>query len=83
MCEKCSDIDAKLARYEQLATMVIDHGALESIKRLIANLVAERGHLHSKSPRIRAGTSAAIIDFRRIRIANSNDRLPNAYPIED
>jgi hypothetical protein len=51
MCEQCSDIDAKLARYEQLATMVIDHGALASIKRLIANLVAERGYLHSKSPR--------------------------------
>ena len=75
MCKKCSDIDAKLARYEQLATMVINHGALESIKRLIANLVAERGCQHSRSPRIRTGTSAAIIDFRRIRVANNNDRL--------
>jgi hypothetical protein len=77
MCEKCSDIDAKLARYEQLARMIIDHGALESIKRLIANLVAERGHLHSRSPRIRTRTSAAIIDFGRIRVANKSPRPIN------
>ena len=74
MCKKCDDIDAKLARYEQLATMVIDHGALESIKRLTANLVTERGYLHSKPPRT---GSATIIDFRRIRTANKSLRLTN------
>jgi hypothetical protein len=47
MCEKCSDIDAKMARYQRLSVMIIDPGALESIKRLIANLVAERAYLHS------------------------------------
>ena len=84
MCAKCGDIDAKLARFQQLATMVIDHGALESIRRLIANLVAERAYLHStRPPRIRTGTRATVIDFAEFRAANSKDRLPDAFPVEN
>jgi hypothetical protein len=75
MCEKCGDIDAKLARYERLAAIVIDHGALESIERLIANLVAERAYLHSRSPLIRAETPAAVIDFGEFRTAKRSRRL--------
>jgi hypothetical protein len=85
VCAKCSDIDIKLARYKQLSTMIIDRGALESIERLIANLVAVRADLHSKpehSSVARGPSRADVIDLGAIRKASSNDRLPHAYPIK-
>ena len=77
MCDKCGDIDAKLARYEQLAAIVIDHGPLGCIERIIANLVAERADLHSRPPRTQTETSAAVIDFGEFRAANRSGRLPH------
>jgi hypothetical protein len=77
MCVKCSDIDAKMARYQRLSTMVIEHGALESIKRLIANLAAERAYLHSRPEKqlgIQTSMRARVIDFGGIRAERLGSR---------
>jgi hypothetical protein len=46
MCEKCSEIDIRLARYRALSGAVTDRLALESIERLIADLEAQKAYLH-------------------------------------
>ena len=48
MCNRCVEIDAQTTRYQALAKSVTDEGALESIARLIAALVAERLRLHAE-----------------------------------
>jgi hypothetical protein len=57
--------------------MVVDHGALESIKRLIANLVAERAYLHSrpeKPPGIQTSARDRVIGSGGIRAERLRSR---------
>jgi hypothetical protein len=46
MCEKCQPIDAQLERYRRLYAMVTDRQTSEGIKRLIAELEANKKALH-------------------------------------
>ena len=46
MCDRCSKIDERIRHYQDLAKLVLDQGALESIARLIVGLEAENRILH-------------------------------------
>jgi hypothetical protein len=46
MCDKCTELDKKIDRYEELSGWVIDKTALEGIHFLIAKYKAERKALH-------------------------------------
>ena len=46
MCDKCTELDKKIDRYEELSGWGIDKTALEGIHFLIAKYKAERKALH-------------------------------------
>jgi hypothetical protein len=46
LCEKCKDIDDKMARYRRLSRAVNDKPVMESLDRLIADLELEKAALH-------------------------------------
>jgi hypothetical protein len=46
MCQSCVDIDKRVERYRQLLRSTTDPAEMERIKRLIAELYAERVRLH-------------------------------------
>jgi hypothetical protein len=46
MCEKCKQLDERIARYRDLSHRVTDQQTLEGIKRLIADLDAQKKVLH-------------------------------------
>jgi hypothetical protein len=48
MCEKCAEIDARMARYRSLRGAVTDKLTLEGIDRLIADLESQKIALHPK-----------------------------------
>jgi len=47
MCEKCIQIDAKIAQYRKLAAGILDKGVLQNIDKLISDLEAQKRFLHS------------------------------------
>lgn len=49
MCEKCVELEAKIAHYRQLAGSVADRRALDGIDALIASLQAKITDLHPKA----------------------------------
>lgn len=46
MCEKCKEIDAKIARYRQMAADVNDRAVLTLLGAFVADLEAEKSALH-------------------------------------
>src|ERR1700749_4281427 len=48
MCSKCKPIDERIDRYRTLGSRVTDLQALDGIKRLIAELEAQKLALHPK-----------------------------------
>lgn len=46
MCGKCKPIDERIGRYRTLGSRVTDQQALDGIKRLIAELEAQKLALH-------------------------------------
>ena len=48
MCGKCKPIDERIDRYRTLRSRVTDQQALDGIKRLIAELEAQKLALHPK-----------------------------------
>ncbi len=48
MCEKCTEIDEKVAHYRALAARLLDQLMLERIELLIADLLALKELLHPK-----------------------------------
>ena len=46
MCEKCVEIDKRIARYRRLLSGVSDQIAIDGAKRLIADLEAQKIALH-------------------------------------
>ena len=56
MCDKCTELDKKLDRYEELSGWGIDKTALEGIHFLIAKYKAEKKALdpHGKAPQLAA-----------------------------
>ena len=46
MCERCAQIDQKLAHYRELSTWVLDKLALDGIRGLIVRYETEKQTLH-------------------------------------
>ncbi len=48
MCDKCSELDAKIEHYERLIDPAMDPLTTERAKRFIEEIRAERARLHSE-----------------------------------
>jgi hypothetical protein len=48
MCDKCTQLDAKIEHYERLSFRLTDQLALDGIKELIERMKAEKAALHPK-----------------------------------
>jgi hypothetical protein len=46
MCEKCTELESKVAHYREMATRIQDDLTLEGITRLIAEAIAKMAALH-------------------------------------
>ena len=46
MCERCREIDARVAHYRQLAAHVTDRQTLDGIRQIIDGLEREKAALH-------------------------------------
>jgi len=46
MCDKCSELDKRIAHYERLALSVLDKGVVEGIHFLVAKYNADKKALH-------------------------------------
>jgi hypothetical protein len=46
VCEKCIEIDAKIDHYHRLSGWITDQPTLDGIKKLIAQMEAEKLALH-------------------------------------
>jgi hypothetical protein len=46
MCEKCIELDKKIARYERILSAITDQIALDGIKELIKQMKAQKIALH-------------------------------------
>ena len=46
MCEKCSEIDAKIEHYQYLSRMVTDQPTLGAIQKLVEQMKADKITLH-------------------------------------
>jgi hypothetical protein len=51
MCQSCVDIDKRVERYRELLRSTTDSAEIERIKRLIAELLADRVRLHQNPER--------------------------------
>lgn len=56
MCDKCENIDEKIAHYRGLASRVTDRIANEGIKGLIDELLAEKNGIHPEVHLVRVTT---------------------------
>ena len=48
MCEKCDELDDKIARYKRLAVQITDKLTLDGIDQLIHRLKSEKVDLHGE-----------------------------------
>jgi hypothetical protein len=48
MCDKCTQLDAKIEHYERLSSGITDQPTLDGIKELIERMNAEKAALHPK-----------------------------------
>ena len=48
MCSQCDEIDVKVERLRNMARRLLDQQTLDGIKKLIAELEAQKASLHSK-----------------------------------
>ena len=46
MCDKCIELDGKIAHYRWLSSMITDQLTLDRIKELIAKLESQKAALH-------------------------------------
>ena len=53
MCERCVELDGKIAHYQRLASRFTDQGLLDGIKELIERAKDQKAALHpSKQPEL-------------------------------
>ena len=52
MCEKCVELDKKLAHYRQLSTWVVDKQALNGICIIIEKYEADKKAAHPGAPEV-------------------------------
>ncbi len=48
MCEKCAELEKRIARYKEVADMVLDQSAVSSITLLIEQCETKKHELHSE-----------------------------------
>ena len=48
MCERCAQLDKKIAQYERIAASILDRTTVDGITELIAQMKAEKATLHPK-----------------------------------
>jgi hypothetical protein len=48
MCERCAELDQRIARYREVAELILDQPALSSIRLLIERCEAQKRELHSE-----------------------------------
>ena len=48
MCDRCNELDDKIAHYERLAVDITDKLTLDGIEQLIKRLKAEKVDLHGE-----------------------------------
>jgi hypothetical protein len=46
MCEKCDELDGKIAHYQRMASRITDQAVLDGIKELIERATAQKAALH-------------------------------------
>ena len=46
MCEKCTELDAKIEHYRRLSSRLTDQPTLEGIEKLIEQMKAQKAALH-------------------------------------
>jgi hypothetical protein len=46
MCDKCTEIDGRIAHLRELAARLVDPQTIEGIKRLIEEMLAQKAALH-------------------------------------
>jgi len=46
MCDKCVELDGKIARYQRLSSAIADQLTLDGIKELIQRMKAQKAALH-------------------------------------
>ena len=51
MCDKCIEIDKKIAHFRNLATRLVDPATLEGTKKLIEEMEATKVALHCDDPK--------------------------------
>jgi hypothetical protein len=51
MCEKCVELDKKLAQYRRIASSITDQLTIARINKAIEDAVAEKGKLHPDQER--------------------------------
>lgn len=49
MCEKCDEIDLRIARYKVIATRINDQIALAGIAELIETALAKKAAIHGEA----------------------------------
>jgi hypothetical protein len=48
MCNKCTELDDKIAHYKRISTCITDRLTLDRIKELLQQMKAEKSALHPK-----------------------------------
>lgn len=48
MCEKCIELDKKIAHYERISPAITDQNALDGIKEFIKQMRAQKVALHQE-----------------------------------
>jgi hypothetical protein len=46
MCEKCTEFNFKIARYRQIASLIVDQPTLDGIAQLIKEMTETKSELH-------------------------------------
>ena len=48
MCDKCVEIDDRIAKYQRIVSLITDRSTIDGTKRLIADLQARKAALHAE-----------------------------------
>lgn len=55
MCEKCIEIDGRIAHYQRLSGSITDQPTIDGIKQIIEQMIAEKQALHPAQAKSNGG----------------------------
>ena len=85
MCEKCNQIDEKIAHYETLKSRISDKFTLDGIVKIITELAAEKARLHPEVHLVHVRTDDGTIQIwlaatdRNHAVARVLDAIPEGW----